>query len=305
MRKRYPTTLLEFEQWFRTEDACREYLIRLRWPDGFRCAQCGHQSAWRTARGLLHCANCRWDTSVTAGTVLQGSHISLRLWFRAVWWMTNQKSGISALSLQRALGFGSYRTAWSCLHRLRQAMIRPGREQLSGEVEVDETLVGGYEKGGGGRRQKKKTLVIIAAEVRGRGIGRIRLKRIQDATSVSLFSFVTNCVAPKSTVITDGLGAYMGLMSLGYDYRPRVARNGPAEGVTLLPRVHRVASLLKRWLMGTHQGRFTHRLLDKYLDEFTFRFNRRTSPNRGMLFYRLLQQIAATEPLRSKTINRA
>ena len=305
MRKRYPTTLLEFEQWFRTEDACREYLIRLRWPDGFRCVQCGHQSAWRTARGLLHCANCRWDTSATVGTVLQGSHIPLRLWFRAIWWMTNQKSGISALSLQRALGFGSYRTAWTCLHRLRQAMIRPGREQLSGEVEVDETLIGGYEKGGGGRRQKKKTLVVIAAEVRGRGIGRIRLKRIPDATSASLFGFVANCVAPKSVVITDGSGAYMGLMALGYDYRPRVARNGPAEGVTLLPRVHRVASLLKRWLLGTHQGRFTHRLLDKYLDEFTFRFNRRTSPNRGMLFYRLLQQIVATEPLKSKTINRA
>lgn len=176
-------------------------------------------------------------------------------------------------------------------------MVRPGRELLTQEVEVDETLVGGYEKGGGGRRQVKKTLVVIAAEVRGRGIGRIRLKRVPDGSSQSLLGFVRDTVNPGSIVITDGLGAYMGLMPR-YEYRPRVARNGPAEGVTLLPRVHRVAALLKRWLMGTYQGKFTHRMLDRYLEEFTFRFNRRSSPNRGMLFYRLLQQAVVTAPLR-------
>ncbi len=231
------------------------------------------------------------------GTIFEGSHIPLRLWFRAIWWMTNQKSGISALSLQRSLGFGSYSTALSCLHRLRKATVRPGREPLTGEVEVDETLLGGYEKRTEKPWSSKKVLVMVAAEIRGRGTGRIRLRRIPDRTSMELLGFVKDVVAPRSMVVTDGLAAYVGLERLGYGYRPRVPRNGPAEASVLLPRVHRVASLLKRWLMGTHQGKFTLKRLDTYLDEFTFRFNRRTSPNRGMLFYRLLQQTVRTPPV--------
>lgn len=294
MSKEFPATLLEFERWFRTDEACRDYLIRLRWPGGFRCPQCGDPSAWRTARGLLHCTNCRRDTSVMVGTIFEGSHISLRLWFRAAWWMTNQKNGVSALGLQRALGFGSYRTALSCLHRLRKATVRSGREALTGAVEVDETFIGGYETKAQKSQATNKIPVMIAAEIRGEGTGRIRLRRITNRTSDSLLGFVKDVVAPKSTVVTDGLAAYVGLQRLGYDYRPRVPRNGRAEATQLLPRVHRTASLIKRWLMGTHQGKFTLKRVDTYLDEFAFRFNRRTSPNRGMLFYRLLQQAVIT-----------
>lgn len=228
----------------------------------------------------------------------------LRLWFRAIWLVVNQKSGVSALGLQRALGLGSYRTAWVCLHKLRRAMVRPGREQLTGKVEIDETVVGGREKGGGGRHLGKKALVMVAAEVRGEGIGRIRLETIPDASKEHLFAFIREMVAPGATVITDGLPVYGGLPDLGYRHEPRIPKSGPEEANKLLPRVHRVAALLKRWLMGIHHGSHSKLQLDHYLTEFTFRFNRRTSEKRGMLFYRLLQQAMAIEPVPVESIKK-
>lgn len=270
--------------------------MRLRWPEGFRCSSCGHTQAWTTARGLLHCGKCRRDTSIIAGTIFESSNLPLRLWFRAMWLVTHQKVGISALGLQRTLGLGSYRTAWTCLHKLRRAMIRPGREPLSGEVEVDETFVGGREEGGGRRHVGKKSMVMIAAEVRGNGIGRIRLQQISDTSKEHLIKFVREVMSSGSTVITDGLPVYINLAKIGYGHRPRVPKT-KAEASKLLPRVHRVASLLKRWLLGVHQGSFSKHQFDWYLDEFTFRFNRRASVDRGMLFYRLVQQAAAIEPV--------
>ena len=294
MEKDYPGTLLEFEDWFRTEEACRAYLVKLRWPDGFRCRRCGHGEAWKTSRGLLHCRSCRADVSVLAGTIFHRSHISLRLWFRAMWWITNQKSGVSALGLQRTLGLGSYKTAWACLHKLRRAMVRPGREQLTDKVEVDESIVGGVDPGGGRRHLgDTKALVIVATEVRGQGFGRIRLQRIPDASADSLLGFVKGAVAPGAVVITDGWEGYSGLKEAGYTHRPRVVLGSGKTGSTLLPRVHRVFALLKRWLLGIHQGRVSREQLEHYLDEYTFRFNRRHSHYRGMLFYRLAQQAVA------------
>ena len=294
MGKDYPETLLEFEEWFRTEEACRAYLVKLRWPDGFRCPRCGHGQAWEARRGLLHCRSCRADASVTAGTIFHRSHISLRLWFRAMWWMTNQKSGVSALGLQRTLGLGSYKTAWACLHKLRRAMVRPGRERLTDKVEVDEAFVGGVEPGGGRRHLgESKALVVVAAEVRGQGIGRIRLQRIPDASADSLRGFLKGAVAPGTRVITDGWEGYARLKDAGYTHRPRVVSTSGKTASTLLPRVHRVIALLKRWLLGIHQGRVSRQQLEHYLDEFTFRFNRRHSQYRGMLFYRLAQQAVA------------
>lgn len=212
-----------------------------------------------------------------------------------MWLITNQKIGISALGLQRALGLGSYRTAWTCLHKLRRAMVRPGRELLSGEVEVDETFVGGREKGGGKRHVGKKSLLMIAAEVRGKGIGRIRLQNIPDTSKEHLLEFVREFVKPGSVVVTDGLPVYINLAKMGYIHRPRPIMRKKAEASKLMPRVHRVASLLKRWLLGVHQGSFSKRQVSYYLDEFTFRFNRRSSPSRGMLFYRLIQQAVAID----------
>lgn len=204
----------------------------------------------------MKCRQCGYKASVTAGTIFQGSHMPLRTWFRAMWWVTNQKHGLSALGLQRLLELGSYETAWSCLQKLRRAMVRPGRDRLTGEVEVDETYVGGVEPGGGRRHLGNQALVAVAAQVDREGIGRIRLRRIPTASS----------------------------------------RGSGKTASVLLPRVHRVASLLKRWLLGTHQGGVSRDHLDYSLDESTFRFNRRTSRHRGKLFYRLVEQAAAVGP---------
>ena len=298
----YPHTLGEFEQRFATEDACRAYLVQLRWPTGFRCPRCAATESWATKRALMMCSRCGHQASVTAGTVFHRSHLSLRTWFRAMWWVTNQKHGVSALGLQSLLGLGSYRTAWACLQKLRRAMVRPGRDRLTGEVEVDETYVGGVEPGGGRRHLGNKALVVIAAQVDGEGIGRIRLRRIPNASAPSLVAFVKSAVEPESTVITDGWDGYEGLKTQGYTHKPKVISGSGKTASALLPRVHRVASLLKRWLLGTHQGAVSRKQLDYYLDEFAFRFNRRTSRHRGKLFYRLVEQAVALQPTAYSTL---
>jgi transposase-like protein len=233
---------------------------------------------------------------VTAGTIFQDSRLGLRTWFRAIWWVCGQKNGVSALGLQRILGFGSYETAWTWLHKLRRAMVRPGRDRLTGEVEVDETYVGGLEPGKGGRSRGSKALVGIAAQGEGKGIGRIRIGRIPDASAESLLPFVQGAVEPGSKVTTDGWHGYERLKDVGYRHTVRVIRGSGKTASTLLPRVHRVASWLKRWLLGTHQGAVSRDHLDYYLDEFTFRFNRRTSRSRGLLFYRLLENAVRISP---------
>ena len=217
----YPRTLTEFDAWFVSETACAEFLGRVRWPEGFRCPSCCGTDAWPTARGQLRCNRCQRQTSVTAGTIFEGTRKPLRLWFQAMWYVTNQKHGVSALGLQRILGLGSYQTAWAWLHKLRRAMVRPGRDLLGGAVEVDETYVGGRETGVVGRQTKTKSIVAIAAEVRGRGTGRIRMSRVEDVAARSLIPFVQTTVAPGATVRTDGWSAYSGLANQGYDHQPR------------------------------------------------------------------------------------
>ena len=292
----YPKTLLEFERRFDSDEACREYLVALRWPEGFRCPRCGHERSWLNSRGLSECAVCHRQTSVTAGTMLQDTRQPLMLWFRAMWYVTSQKTGVSALGLQRVLGLGSYETAWVWLHKLRRAMVRPGRDRLQGTVEVDETYWGGERPGKRGRGAAGKSLVVVAAEEDGAGIGRIRLMRVADHSGHSLQAAVEACVAPGSLVHTDALSSYNGLSALGY--RHGVIRQGGAQvGEDPLPRVHRIVALLKRWMLGTHQGAIQPSHLDYYLDEFTFRFNRRASRSRGKLFYRLAQQAMTVDPL--------
>lgn len=298
----YPQTLMEFEQRFSSETACRDYLYKLRWPDGYICPQCQHKECWQTERGLYHCAKCHYQASVTAGTIFQDTKKPLSLWFRAMWYITNQKHGVSALGLQRALGLGSYQTAWTWLHKLRQAMVRPGRDRLSGVVEVDETYIGGKKPVYRGRGAAGKTLVVVLAQEDGKHIGRIRLRQVLDATANSLEAAVKDCVEPGAVVRTDGWGGYGKLGSLGYNHN--VVRKDFNIGENLLPRANRVASLLKRWLVGTHQGAVRSSHLEYYLDEFTFRFNRRTSRSRGKLFYRLVQQAVAIEPMMIKNISR-
>jgi len=293
MSEDFPRTLLELEKRFSTDDACREYLFALRWPQGWVCPRCASRQGWSVRRNLWRCGQCRYEASVTAGTIFQDTHMPLTTWFRAIWQLTSQKSGVSALGLQRALGLGSYKTAWAMLHKLRRAMVRSGRDRLQGVVEVDETYWGAEEPGVIGRLTHRKASIIVAAEQDGRGIGRVRLRRIPDLTKASLHGFIARAVQPGSTVQTDGLPAYLGLE--GYVHERRVQRH-QREGEHLLPRVHRVVSLLKRWLLGTHQGAIGPEHLDYYLDEFTFRFNRRKSASRGKLFYRLAQQAVQVQP---------
>lgn len=296
----YPTNLAEFRERFATEASCVDYLVALRWPNGFVCPACGHGEARQTSRGLLECRKCRRQTSVTAGTIFHDTRKPLRQWFEAMWHVTSQKYGANALGLQRVLGLGSYNTAWRWLHRLRRAMVRPGREALSGLVEVDETLIGGERAGKRGRGAENKTLVAIAVEDKGipasggKGIGRIRLQCVPDASANSLCCFIQTHVSPGSLVRTDGWTGYEPLPARGYEHLVV----GPRELVI----VHRVASLLKRWLLGTYQGAVQPQHLVYYLDEFTFRFNRRTSASRGKLFYRLMQQAIDTTPVQGREI---
>lgn len=294
----YPRNWHELLAWFPDDAACLRYLERLRWGEGFCCRFCGMVGGewWQMADGLRRCRACRSETSVTAGTVLAGTRLPLVSWFAAIWYVVNQKQGVSALGLQRVLGIGSYQTAWAWLHKLRRAMVRPDRELLDGVVEVDETIIGGIRAGRRGRGSDHKALVAIAVEARGGGPGRVRMRRIPNASKDVLSDFVLDHVARRSEVHTDG---WVGYNDIGRYRFSHVVTNISASGDpahVAMPEVHRIASLLKRWLMGTHQGAVSHDQLDYYLDEFTFRFNRRRARHRGLLFYRLLEQAVATEP---------
>ena len=248
-------------------------------------------------RGLWECVGCRRQTSVTAGTIFQDTRIPLPVWFRAMWWVTTQKNGASALGLQRVLGLKKYKAAWMMLHKLRRAMVRPGRDLLSGRVEVDECYVGGLEEGLPGRLNLEKALVVVAAQEDGPGIGRIRMRQIWNASAESLMPFVQDSVAAGSVIHTDGWLGYSPLESKGYQHEVTFLKGKKKTPSELMPRVHRVISLLKRWLIGTHQGAVSQKHLHCYLDEFTFRFNRRRSKSRGKLFFRLAQQAVAVDPV--------
>jgi transposase-like protein len=298
----YPQTVMEFRDQFRTEEDCRAYLVRLRWPEGVRCPDCQAAEIWPMHSPFYRCQRCGYDFTVTAGTLFADTHKPLRVWFEAVWHVTTQKSGVSALGLQRVLGLGSYRTAWTWLHKLRRAMVRPGRDRLAGRVEVDETFVGGEVAGPRGRGALGKSLVLVAAQLDGRRLGRIRLHRIADAAAQTLQTALGQMVEPGTEIHTDGWRAYSQLAKAGYAHRVIRPATDPTVGAKLLPHAHQVASLLKRWLLGTHQGAVTADHLDFYLDEFTFRFNRRTAASRGLLFHRLMQQAVTLAPVHGRTV---
>lgn len=300
----YPRNWSQFIDWFHSEQACFDYLQRLRWPKDFSCPKCGViGTPVKTSRNRLVCQSCKHQTSVTAGTIFDKTRTPIKVWLAATWYITNQKHGVSALGLQRVLGLGSYQTAWTMLHRLRRAMIRPGRELLHGLVEVDETHIAIGDKSksasASARRPKTtKTLVVIAVEMlEPKGFGRIRLRRIADASDTQVMPFIKDVIQVGATVHTDGSAAYRSLVEEGYVHQRSVIRGSDVPAHVSLPGVHRVASLMQRWLLGTHQGAVQPSKLDHYLDEFVFRFNRRKSLSRGMLFFRLLEQALVTEPV--------
>lgn len=290
----YPNTFEEFLERFQTEDDCIEYVKQIRWPEGFQCSKCEGTKAWKTSRGLLHCANCGHDTSITAGTVFENTRKPLRLWFHVMWLMMAQKTGVSAKNLKDFMGFGSYQTIWGWLHKLRSVMIRPEREKLSGSIEVDETYIGGEEKDIRGRGVQNKVLIVVAVEEVEEKLGRVRFRCIDDASSENLIPFVCENIVVGSKVITDGWTGYKPLKNKGFIHEVRIIKGSGEQASDLLPNVHIVITLLKRWLRGTHQGAVRPEHLEDYLDEFAFRFNRRMSTYRGKLFYRLMQQVVTT-----------
>lgn len=292
----YPSSYAALRAWFPRDVACMDYLDWLRWPDGFCCPLCGATKAWRVGDGRWSCGGCARRVSATAGTIFHGTRTPLTVWFAAAWLMTSQKQGISALGLKRTLGIGSEQTAWAMLHRFRTAMVRPGRERLRGTVEADETFLGGPEPGVRGRGALGKVMVEVAVERDGRALGRCRMQVIPDVSGPTLRAFIVAHVEPGSTVTTDGLASYRPACGDDYTHRPMPIGPSGQQAHELLPGVHRVAALTQRWLLGTHQGGVKPEHMQAYLDEFTFRFNRRRSRTRGMLFYRLLEQAVQAPP---------
>jgi len=298
----FPLIYRDFVKMFPDEAACAEYLERLRWANGFVCPGCGKPSKpWRHTRGRLVCPLCRHQCTVTAGTIFDKTRTPLTTWFDAAWHVTTTKSGMSAKTLERMMGI-SYQVAWHMLHRFRVAMVRSSREPLSGEVEVDETMIGGVEEGGKRGRGTTKEIIVIGVEIkRPKGFGRIRMRHVPDASANSLGAFVRETIASKSVLCTDGWRGYNGL-SNEYVHRQTILSSSDDPAHIAMPGVHQVASLLKRWLLGTHQGACEKEHLQSYLEEFTFRFNRRTSHSRGQLFHRLLEQAVQTSPVTQKNI---
>lgn len=294
-QKEYPETYEEFLEWFKAENDCIDYILKHRWPDGFKCPKCNSIKAWSTNKGLMHCSNCGHQTSVIAGTVFQGTRKPLKLWFSVIWWVVSQKTGSSALNLKNAMDFKSYETAWTWLQKLRRIMIRPGRELLFGEVEVDETYLGSEETGITGRESGDKILVVVAVEQNNGKLGRVRFRCIKNASSEELIPFIVDNIDKNSLVITDGWKAYSSLKDKGYKHEVRNTSKSGKEAHELLPRVHLIVSLVKRWLMGTHQGAVSEKHLQYYLDEYSFRFNRRLSKHRGKLFYIIIQLAVCQE----------
>ena len=295
----YPCSYREFVEMFPDDEACAVYLERLRWPEGFSCPACGTTSAdpWRQTRGRLVCPACRYQATATSGTIFDKTRTPLTTWFEAAWHVTTAKNGLSAKTLERTLST-SYRTAWAMLQRYRVAMVRSERERLSGTVEIDESLVGGVEHGGKRGRGTSKPVVVIAVEVKEpKGFGRVRMRHIPDASGASLMPFVRAVVAQGTVVHTDGWGGYNDLPKHGYSHQKTVLSSSGDPAHVSMPGVHRVASLLKRWVLGTHQGSVSSAHLQSYLEEFTFRFNRRTSRSRGLVFRRLIEQAVATGPV--------
>ena len=284
-----PASLSEFERRFSTEAACIDYLRDRRWGGRFQCPRCGESRAWQLrTRPLDQCVTCGHQVSLTAGTLFHGTRKPLRLWFRVIGEVVFSKRGCSALEISRRFGL-RYATAWTWLHKLRAAMDRSFGDPLQGAVEVDETYVGGYAPGRRrGRSTESKCGVVGAAECQGEHIGRIRLRLIPTVAATELAAFVLTSIAVGSTLRTDGWRGYCALGGKDYSHRPLVVGGQRGAASRLLPRIHRVFGLLDRWMLGTLHGATSRKHLQRYLDEFVFRFNRRTSANRMLLFDRLL-----------------
>ena len=303
-----PHDLPGFLERFGTDGQCRDHLIRARWPDGFCCAACGHGRCHALrARLALECAACGKQHSYMAGTIFEQTKTGLSRWFLAIWLVSSSKGGISAMELQRQMGFGSYQTAWSWLHKIRRAMVAPGRAPLAGRVEADETYLGAAKPGRGGRGAAGKVKVAGAVEsgrgkARGRRLGRLRMAAVADASAKSLLGFLGRNVAEPATIATDGWSGYARLAAAGYAHEPINLSRSWGDAVLRLPGIHLVFGLAKRWLLGTHHGAVSTKHLQAYLDEYVFRFNRRTAKSIAHRFARLVDHAVLTPPVPYRAI---
>jgi len=296
----FPKTQKEFEMFFSNEEKCFSYIFDIKYPNGFTCTNCHSPNYLLIKNRTVRCKNCRKDTSLTAGTIFQNSKLTLMDLFRASWWMVVQKNGVSAKGLGRILGL-DYKTAWVWLHKFRRVMVITERNKLQGNVEIDEMLMGGKKKGKRGRGAEGKTLVVIAVEVYDKGTGRTRLSVITDGSRISLNSFIKQNVERNSTITTDAWNGYVDITKMKYQHNV-INLTKALDDDNLLPNVHRIASLVKRWLLGTHQSYVNNEHLQYYLDEYVFRYNRRKSSSRGRLFYSLIYQAIRNEPMLNKEL---
>lgn len=287
----YPKNYQELIKRFSAQQDCIEYIASIRWKDGFVCSACGCKEFWKTERFLWICSKCRVQARVLAGTLFQDTKLSLALWFQMIWWFMGPKNGASALALQQNFGIGSYRTAWKLLGKLRSCAVLPSRSLLSGEVEVDQAFLGGV---------NSKEIIGIAAEKRGKATGRIRLKHLKSEEAVQIQGFIKETVALGSTIISDRHKSYPTIVEKGYAHDPKKKpyfwEEVDGDDERLLPRVGRVSALLKRWYFGTYHGGINMGDLQPYLDEFVFRYNRRTSGSRGLVFHRMIEAAVAAKP---------
>lgn len=287
---------MDFERSFTTDEQCLVYLFSLKYEHGFECKSCSGKEYWQNKRKIFVCKKCKQETSVLAGTIFHKSQLPLPLLFRMLWYMIVQKNGVSAVSVQRVLGLSSYDTVWKWLHRFRKIMVLPQRDKLRGRVEVDETFVGGVKKGKRGRGADGKAIVIIAIEIINNRTGRVRMEIIEQSDRKCINNFLKNNIEENSIIFTDGWKGYVDIQKMKYTHQietKTIAMNGE----NLTPNVHKIASLLKRWLLGTHQNFTSEEYLAYYLDEYTFRYNRRKSNSRGLLFYTLLKQAILNKPI--------
>ena len=297
----YPANFTEFIDRFHSEAEAWSYLAQLRWPDGFSCPGCGSHDAWLTKRYLYVCADCRRQTSLTVGTVFEGSRLTLRQWLHGIWLMAADRRGLSARGFQETLGIKSYKTAWLALHKIRRAMVRTSPDLLNqGVVEVDEFYVGGPSQGKPGRSTDKH-IVLVAVERLGYGrkskrvkLGRCRMRFAENTQRKTLHDFISDVCEPGAIIHTDGKKEYQGINGIGYKHIVTVMKDEDDPAHVEMPACHRVASLVKRWLLGTHHGGFARQHLDAYLDEYTFRFNRRLSRDRGLIFFSVVRQCLNT-----------
>lgn len=287
----HPKNYQELVSRFTSQEACLNYIASIRWKDGLVCPECGGKKFWKPKQLFWICAGCERKLRVLADTLFQDTKLPMTLWFQMIWWFVGPKNGASALALMQNFGIGSYRTSWTLLGKLRSCTALPMRHQLSGVVEVDEAFLGG---------KNNKEIIAVAAEKRGKATGRIRLKHIKSRERSEIQDFITEAIAPGSTIVSDRFKSYPSIVKKGYLHDPQKKpyfwEEVDGDDERLLPRVHRVISLMKRWYYGTYQGRVDKRSLQVYLDEFVFRFNRRTSGTRGLLFHRLVEAAVNSKP---------